>query len=111
MIQVQHVSKRFGNFEVLKEIDLAFKPGTCVALIGPNGSGKTTSIAKVANYYKKEGKVVLLAAGDTFRSAASEQLEAWAQRMSMDVVRSAHNSDPSAVVFDALAAAKAARAF
>jgi fused signal recognition particle receptor len=80
----------------------------CVYLIvGVNGSGKTTSIAKLAKRLQKEGKKVLLAAGDTFRAAAIEQLSTWADRLGLEIVKSKPGSDPSAVAFDALTAAKA----
>ena len=76
-------------------------------IVGVNGSGKTTSIAKLAKHFQKEGKKVLLAAGDTFRAAAIEQLETWAKRLGIDIVTSKPGADPSAVAFDALTAAKA----
>ncbi len=76
-------------------------------IVGVNGSGKTTSIAKLAKHFQKEGKKVLLAAGDTFRAAAIDQLATWAERLKIDIVKSAPGSDPSAVAFDALTAAKA----
>ncbi|MBS0604611.1 MAG: signal recognition particle-docking protein FtsY [Verrucomicrobia bacterium] len=78
-----------------------------VLIVGVNGSGKTTSIAKLAKRFQKEGKKVLLAAGDTFRAAAIEQLATWAERLKIDIVKSSPGSDPSAVAFDALTAAKA----
>lgn len=78
-----------------------------ILLVGINGSGKTTSLAKLASYYLSQGKKVLVAAGDTFRAAAVEQLETWAKRVGVDLIKSQPNSDPSGVVFDALAAAKA----
>jgi fused signal recognition particle receptor len=78
-----------------------------ILLVGVNGSGKTTTLAKLAAYYAKQGKKVLVAAGDTFRAAAIEQLEAWAKRIGVDLIKSQPNSDPSGVAFDALAAAKA----
>lgn len=78
-----------------------------ILVVGVNGSGKTTSIAKLASHYQKSGKKVLIAAGDTFRAAAIEQLETWAKKTGADFVKSQPNSDPSAVAFDALAAAKA----
>jgi fused signal recognition particle receptor len=78
-----------------------------ILLVGVNGSGKTTSAAKLAERYRKEGKTVLLAACDTFRAAAIEQLETWAQRTGASLVKGKPNGDPSAVAFDALAAAKA----
>jgi fused signal recognition particle receptor len=73
--------------------------------IGVNGVGKTTTIGKVAQLYKDEGKTVMLVAGDTFRAAAVEQLEIWGQRAGAEVVKQREGSDPSAVVYDALAAA------
>lgn len=76
-------------------------------IVGVNGSGKTTSIAKLAKLFQSKGKKVLLAAGDTFRAAAIEQLAAWAVRLHLDIVKSKPGSDPSAVAFDALSAAKA----
>lgn len=76
-------------------------------VVGINGSGKTTSIGKLAHLFQKEGKSVLLGAGDTFRAAAIEQLTRWAERLKIDIVKSKIGSDPSAVAFDALSAAKA----
>ncbi|MBP5312257.1 MAG: signal recognition particle-docking protein FtsY [Clostridia bacterium] len=78
-----------------------------ITVIGVNGVGKTTSIGKLANLYKKSGKTVLLAAGDTFRAAAIEQLEVWAGRVGVDVIKQKEGSDPAAVLFDACNAAKA----
>ncbi|MFA6916184.1 MAG: signal recognition particle-docking protein FtsY [Parachlamydiales bacterium] len=79
---------------------------TVIAIVGVNGNGKTTSIAKIAKKLKDEGKSVLIAAGDTFRAAAIDQLEIWAQRLDVPLVKGQPNSDPAAVVFDALTAAK-----
>ncbi|MBE6031974.1 MAG: signal recognition particle-docking protein FtsY [Clostridiales bacterium] len=78
-----------------------------ILMIGVNGSGKTTSIAKIANRLQKQGKTVLLAAADTFRAAASEQLEIWGDRLGVKVIRHQEGADPSSVIFDAIAAAKA----
>lgn len=83
---------------------------TLVLVVGVNGVGKTTSIAKLAHHYKTAGKKVVLAAGDTFRAAAIEQLMEWGARVGVDVVHHSQGSDPAAVVFDAIAAAKARRA-
>jgi len=77
-----------------------------IFIVGVNGTGKTTSIAKLANLFKKDGKKVLLAAGDTFRAAAVEQLEVWADRLGVECVRQGTGADPAAVVFDALSAAE-----
>ena len=81
-----------------------------VLVLGVNGSGKTTTCAKLAAALKADGRHVLLAAADTFRAAAIEQLETWGQRIDVEVVRQAAGSDPAAVVFDALKAATARRA-
>lgn len=78
-----------------------------ILVVGVNGSGKTTTLAKLARFYQAEGKKVLIAAGDTFRAAAVEQLEAWGARLNIPIVKSQPNGDPSAVAFDALASAKA----
>jgi fused signal recognition particle receptor len=78
-----------------------------ILVIGVNGVGKTTTIGKLALKYKNEGKKVLLCAGDTFRAAAAEQLSVWAQRSGADIVRHGEGSDPAAVIFDGIAAAKA----
>ena len=75
-------------------------------VIGVNGAGKTTSAAKLAYRFKEEGKSVLLAAADTFRAAAIDQLQVWADRCGVDLIKQSEGSDPAAVVFDALAAAK-----
>ncbi len=80
---------------------------TVFLFVGVNGVGKTTTIAKVAHLLKRRGYTVLLAAGDTFRAAAIEQLEAWAKRIGVDIVRSQPGSDSGAVIFDAITAAKA----
>lgn len=76
-------------------------------IVGINGSGKTTTIAKLASHFQKEGKKVLLGAGDTFRAAAIDQLGLWAEKLSVDIVKSKPGADPSAVAFDAISAAKA----
>jgi len=82
-------------------------PPAVVMVVGVNGAGKTTSIGKLANRYKAEGRSVLLCAADTFRAAAIEQLEVWGERTGMDVIRQKPGADPSAVLFDALQAARA----
>ena len=87
-------------------LDLSTKP-SIVLVIGVNGVGKTTSIGKIAHRLKGEGKRVLLCAADTFRAAAADQLEIWANRADCEIVRSVEGADPGAVLFDSLAAAKA----
>ena len=94
--------------EMTPEAEMALdgKPAV-ILVIGVNGVGKTTSIAKLADYYTRQGKRVMLAAGDTFRAAAAEQLGVWAERSEADIVRHEEGSDPAAVVYDGLCAAKA----
>ena len=87
-------------------LDLTTQPSV-VLVIGVNGVGKTTSIGKIAHSLKGEGKRVLLCAADTFRAAAADQLEIWANRADCEIVRSVEGADPGAVLFDSLAAAKA----
>lgn len=87
-------------------LDLTDKPAV-VLMIGVNGVGKTTTIGKLANLLKNQGNRVLLAAGDTFRAAAADQLAIWADRAKVDIVRHEEGSDPAAVVFDAMNAARA----
>lgn len=78
-----------------------------ILVVGVNGNGKTTSVAKLARRYQAEGKKVIVAAADTFRAAAIEQLELWAQRLGIDIVKGHPKSDPAAVAFDAVSAGKA----
>ncbi|MCY0877280.1 MAG: signal recognition particle-docking protein FtsY [Firmicutes bacterium] len=80
---------------------------TVILVVGVNGAGKTTTIGKLAHRFRGQGKKVLVAAGDTFRAAAIEQLQVWADRAGVDVVRQSQGSDPAAVIYDALQAAKA----
>ena len=109
-----------GN-EVKKELQAVISDALCeldcemkldstpavVLVIGVNGVGKTTSIGKMATYYKSQGKKVLLAAADTFRAAAIDQLDIWAKRSGCDIIKHQEGSDPAAVVYDACNAAKA----
>ncbi|MFO0944456.1 MAG: signal recognition particle-docking protein FtsY [Planctomycetota bacterium] len=89
------------------EIVLSNAPPTVIMVAGVNGSGKTTSIAKLATWYRKQDKKVLLGAGDTFRAAAIEQLDRWAHRIGAEIVKGTPGSDPSAVAHDACTAAVA----
>ena len=77
-----------------------------LVIIGVNGVGKTTSIAKLGHYYRQRGKRVILAAGDTFRAAAQEQLSVWAERLDLEMIGHKRGGDPAAVAFDACTAAK-----
>lgn len=88
-------------------VHIVSKPPAVVMVVGVNGAGKTTTIGKLAHRFIGEGRKVLLCAADTFRAAAIEQLEVWAQRASVEMVRQKTGADPSAVVFDALQSAKA----
>ncbi len=88
-------------------LNLDGHPLGVMLVVGVNGSGKTTSIAKLAYRYRQEGRKVLLAAADTFRAAAMDQLEVWAERAGVDIVTGPEGGDPGAVVFDALHAARA----
>ena len=95
--------------EILSALDTTVNTSTTpsvILVIGVNGVGKTTSIGKIASHYKSMGKKVLLAAADTFRAAAIDQLDIWAQRSGCDIIKHQENSDPAAVVFDACTAAK-----
>ena len=92
--------------QVAFRYDLVVQPAV-VMVVGVNGVGKTTTIGKLANQFKKQGKSVVIAAADTFRAAASEQLEVWAERANVRIVKHQEGSDPAAVVVDAIASAKA----
>ena len=96
--------------DALCEVDNSMKLDTkpaVILVIGVNGVGKTTSIGKMASFYKSQGKKVMLAAADTFRAAAIDQLDIWAQRSGCEIIKHNEGSDPAAVVFDACNAAKA----
>ncbi len=104
-------------FNILKEVLISFlqiqnceikdEYPLCIIIVGVNGVGKTTTIGKLAYRYKKSGKNVLLAAGDTFRAAAVDQLEIWAKRAGVNLIKQGEGSDPAAVVYDAVHSAKA----
>lgn len=89
---------------------MAEQPPTVIIVVGVNGVGKTTTIGKLGGYYKEQGKSVVLAAADTFRAAAIDQLEIWGERIGADVIKHTEGSDPAAVAFDAVKAAKARKA-
>ncbi|MGR3309144.1 MAG: signal recognition particle receptor subunit alpha, partial [Candidatus Brocadiales bacterium] len=86
------------------ELNLSPTPPTVIMVTGVNGVGKTTSIAKLANMFIKDGKKVMLAAADTFRAAAIDQLDIWSKRIGADIVKHQHGADPAAVTFDAIEA-------
>jgi fused signal recognition particle receptor len=89
-----------------RPINWAAQPPTVLMIVGVNGVGKTTTIGKLANRFKSDGQHVLICAADTFRAAAIEQLEVWANRSEVDMIRQQTGSDPSAVLYDSLEAAK-----
>ncbi len=93
------IKKVFDSVD--NSLKLASKPSV-ILVVGVNGVGKTTSIGKIANYLNKNGKKVVVAAADTFRAAAVEQLEIWADRAGCDIVKKAEGSDPASVVYDAI---------
>ena len=95
--------------EILDEVDNSLKLDTIpsiILVVGVNGVGKTTTIGKIANKLKLEGKKVIVAAADTFRAAAVEQLEIWAKRANVDIVKKEEGADPASVVYDAIRKAK-----
>ncbi len=105
----EHIARHM--IEILESVGgtaaIAASPPTVILVVGVNGTGKTTTIGKLAHRYKSEGKTVLLAAGDTFRAAAAEQLQIWGERNGVEVISQKAGADPSAVLYDALEAAKA----
>ncbi len=117
-VKIRHISESEEVKEELKQIiteiltdmdctmHISKKPAV-ILVIGVNGVGKTTSIGKLAAHYKAQGKRVMLAAADTFRAAAIDQLDVWAKRAGCDIIKHQENSDPAAVVFDACRAAAA----
>lgn len=106
------LKKEIGLILSAKENSLAIQQNalTVIMVVGVNGAGKTTTIGKLAANFKSEGKRVVLAAADTFRAAAIEQLEIWAERSSVDLIRHQEGSDPAAVAFDGLKAAQSRQA-
>ncbi len=112
--KAKHVKEEIRNIvaEILsggEELDMITVPSV-ILVIGVNGVGKTTSIGKMAAMFKAEGKKVILGAADTFRAAAIDQLEIWADRAGVDIVKHKEGADPAAVVFDTIAAGKARNA-
>ena len=102
------ITRQVSSWLSQKNRNLIMAPDrvTTILVVGVNGTGKTTSVAKLANKLKSEGKSVLLAAADTFRAAATEQLQTWAERIGIKVVIGAVNSDPASVAFSAISNAK-----
>lgn len=96
--------------EALEQLNMAADGLTVIMFVGVNGVGKTTTIGKMAHRFKQQGKKVILAAGDTFRAGAIEQLEIWGERVGVDVIKQQAGSDPAAVIYDAIHAAKSREA-
>ena len=107
VIEAKGVAKAYGDKLLFDNLNFMLPPNGIVGVIGPNGAGKTTTIGKLCHQLKSEGKKVLVAAADTFRAAAIDQLEVWTQRAGVDIVKHAEGSDPASVVYDAIDAAKA----
>lgn len=105
-IRKEVISLFKGKESNLKEIKKEEAP-LVILIIGVNGNGKTTTVAKLAKYYQNQNKKVLIAGADTFRAAAMEQLETWAKKIDVEMVKGSPKSDPASVVFDAITAAKA----
>lgn len=105
------VDKMFVSYaqqgeNIVNEITFRENEPTVLLIVGVNGVGKTTTIAKLAYRYRKQGKKILLVAGDTFRAGATEQLSIWAERLGVDIVKGKENQDPSSVCFDGIRKAK-----
>jgi signal recognition particle-docking protein FtsY len=118
-VKENKITEAEGVREALKEVIAEMLEGesalvestpAIIMVVGVNGVGKTTTIGKLANRFKKEGKSVMLAAGDTFRAAAIDQLEVWSDRVGVELIRHSEGSDPGAVIFDAIQAAKSRKA-
>lgn len=109
--QLQKVMKEalLSLVENPRELNISGRELSVILIVGVNGSGKTTSIAKLAHRLNRAGRKVILAAGDTFRAAAIEQLQTWGNRIGVPVIAHKPGADPGAVVYDAIAAAKARR--
>jgi len=105
--RLQQAIAEILNADKAENIRVAASPPTVYLVVGVNGVGKTTTIAKLAHRFKKQGKRVILSAADTFRAAAIEQLEIWAGRVGVDIVKHKPGADPAAVVYDSIQAAQA----
>ena len=105
MIEVKNLTKKYGSHTAVSNLSFKIENGHIYGLLGPNGAGKTTLIGKLANRFRLQGKKVLVAAGDTFRAAAEEQLNVWSERAGADIFRK-DGIDAAAVVYDSIMKAK-----
>jgi fused signal recognition particle receptor len=103
----QEIRSIFASAEAQSEAATSHSTPTVVLIVGVNGTGKTTTVGKLANLLKHQGATPMVCAADTFRAAAVEQLEIWAKRAGVDIVRAREGADPAAVVFDAISSGKA----
>ena len=110
MLQVSELNQYYGGSHILRGVSFEAVVGEVTCLLGRNGVGKTTTVGKLAGKMKAQGKKVIMAAADTFRAAAGEQLQEWAHRAGVDIVGGQDGADPAAVVYDAVQAAKARKA-
>ena len=109
MLRINDISYSVEGRPLLEHTSAVIPTGHKVGLVGRNGTGKTTSVAKLASHYKRSGKSVVLAAGDTFRAAAVDQLQTWGDRIGVVVVSGKENGDPASVAFDGAQNAKNSR--
>ncbi len=106
ILAIEHLRKQYGSVVAVEDVSFSIAEGICFGLLGPNGAGKTTTIGKLAMRLQKEGRSVMLAAGDTFRAAAVEQLQVWGERNNVPVVAQHTGADSASVIFDAVQAAQ-----
>ena len=104
ILEINGLVSGYDEVQILWGVNMRLEKGKLTTMVGSNGSGKTTTIAKLGRWFIKQGKTVLLGAADTFRAAATEQLQIWGQRLVAEIVTGAPESDPGAVAFNAVQA-------
>ena len=107
LLKLENVTKRFGGLTAVNKMSFEIEQGESIAIVGPNGSGKTTTLAKLAHLFQQAGKSIVVAASDTFRAAAIQQLEEHTNKLGIKLIKHDYNADPAAVAFDAIKHAKA----